>query len=151
GLSNHVFVGASSGNTRLSLWTALSVITIVVFIQISPFIYGISIAPERYEAVEQWIYRKPTQRPSRVAALEHNRSPNATIDSGIPNISLFFSQPIKLRKPVAHEITPVLEMHYPNKDEILPRDDIFMTPSQRPPQLWDVNEQKGRPDPYQRQ
>ncbi|KAF9345807.1 hypothetical protein BGX26_002724 [Mortierella sp. AD094] len=151
GLSNQVFTGASSANTRLSLWIALSVIAIAVFIQISPFTYGTSITLERYEALEQWIYRKPAQRPSHLAALESNKNHNTTVDIGIFNVSLLFSQRIKLSKPLVRKIAPVLEMHYPSKDEILPRDDIFMTPSQRPPQLWDVNEQKGRPNPYQRQ
>ncbi|KAF9291651.1 hypothetical protein BGZ68_002973 [Mortierella alpina] len=46
---------------------------------------------------------------------------------------------------------PVLQKHYPSVEEALPMQHVFMTPSQRPPQLWHVNRQAGEPNPYQRQ
>ncbi|KAF9206431.1 hypothetical protein BGZ49_002467 [Haplosporangium sp. Z 27] len=153
-LSNHLFVGegATTTNTRLSFWIALSVITIGVFIQISPFTYGTTINLEHYQRLEQYIYRNPINQPSHIAVLEYSRGHNDTAtNSGVSDLSLLFSERIKVPKPVMRERAPVLGMHYPDKNEALPREDIFMTPSQRPPQLWDIHEQKGQPNPYQRQ
>ncbi|KAF8986231.1 hypothetical protein BGZ46_007762 [Entomortierella lignicola] len=144
--------GATTTNTRLSFWIALSVITIGVFIQISPFTYGTSITLEHYQRLEQYIYRNPTNRPSNIAVLEYSRGHNDTAtNSGVSDLPLLFSERIEVPKPVMRERAPVLGMHYPNKNEALPCEDIFMTPSQCPPQLWDIHEQKGQPNPYQRQ
>ncbi|KAF9095600.1 hypothetical protein BGX27_001252 [Mortierella sp. AM989] len=151
GLLRHVLAGSSNLAARSSLWIGLSVIAIAAFIQISPFTYGTLITPDRYESLEQWIYRDPLQRPSHFATLEYSKNHNTTTDSGIPAWSLLFSQRVQVPRPAIRELAPVLEMYYPDKDEALPRDDVFMTPSQRPPQLWDVNTQKGRPNAYQRQ
>jgi len=51
---------------------------------------------------------------------------------------------------------PVLPMHFPPVSMSLPMQNIFLTPYQRPPQLWDLDQQVqalegGQPNPYQRQ
>ncbi|KAF9353704.1 hypothetical protein BGX34_011410 [Mortierella sp. NVP85] len=66
-------------------------------------------------------------------------------------VQVLSSQPLKLAKPQLRQRPPVLEAHYPSKDDALPMDSLFMTPAQRPPQLWEMNEQKGQPTMYQRQ
>ncbi|KAI8347499.1 Dolichyl-phosphate-mannose-protein mannosyltransferase-domain-containing protein [Mortierella sp. GBAus27b] len=141
--------------TRACIWMTLSVAAMAVFIQLSPLTYGTRMTMERYDALEQWIYGDPSQRPSYIA-MEQKRTlayrkrlePPAADES---EIGLLFSQPLTLPRPQLRQRPPVLKPHYPAMSEALPRDDIFMTPAQRPPQLWDVNQQKGKPNMYQRQ
>ncbi|KAK3827906.1 MAG: hypothetical protein J3Q66DRAFT_409014 [Benniella sp.] len=137
--------------TRLSFWMTHCVATIAVFVQLSSLTYGTRITAEKHHALEQWIYSDPCQRPTYLAMQEYMRSraSNQTLDES--TVQVLSSQPLKLAEPQLRQRPPVLEAHYPSKDDTLPMDSLFMTPAQRPPQLWEVNEQKGQPTMYQRQ
>ncbi|KAF9433059.1 hypothetical protein BGZ76_009944 [Entomortierella beljakovae] len=157
GVSRHMLPGMKNASSRLGLWICLSVLAISVFVQISPFTYGTRISPEKYESLEKLIYRKQSQRPSQIISDIHYSVRNSTSESEstestmTPGWSLLFSENLELPKPKLHGRPPALDMHFPKATDPLPQDDIFMTPCQRPPQLWDINEQKGKPNPYQRQ
>ncbi|KAG0301534.1 hypothetical protein BGZ98_008270, partial [Dissophora globulifera] len=159
--SRFAYRGAPIGSLHV-FWITVSAVAIFAFFKLLPLTYGTTMTPDQYHAVERWMYpSNPTQRPSRLAMDAYHRSLNFSDPSAHQQppphwSSLLFSEQggghqIQLPKAVPRVRPPVLETAYPHKDAALPMDDIFMTPCQRPPQLWTVNEQKGRPNPYQRQ
>ncbi|KAF9945149.1 hypothetical protein BGZ72_001617 [Mortierella alpina] len=81
-------------------------------------------------------------------------NPSIMLDCGASSssgASASFSSPLQITQVVGRTRPPVLQKHYPSVEEALPMQHVFMTPSQRPPQLWHVNRQTGEPNPYQRQ
>ncbi|KAI8595428.1 hypothetical protein EDD21DRAFT_420667, partial [Dissophora ornata] len=107
-----------------------------------------------------FLSQEGVQRPTQPTALENkeiNKRTSSSFSSESSSSStpswsyLLFSQEIQLAKSKPRARPPVLETHYPFKDTALPMENLFMTPSQRPPQLWELNEQQGRPNAYQRQ
>ncbi|KAG0318801.1 hypothetical protein BGZ99_005451 [Dissophora globulifera] len=159
--SRFTYRGTPIGSLHV-FWITVSAVAIFAFFKLSPLTYGTTMTPDQYHAVERWMYySNPAQRPSRLAMDVYHRGLNFSDTSAHQQppphwSSLLFSEQggshqIQLPKAAPRVRPPVLETAYPHPDTALPMDDIFMTPCQRPPQLWTVNEQKGRPNPYQRQ
>ncbi|KAF9979387.1 hypothetical protein BGZ75_009761 [Mortierella antarctica] len=125
---------------------------------ISPLSYGTRMTLGHCQSLTRWInqgaallqfpmlaQQDPISRSTTTAVLDCGVSPSSSTGPSS------FASPLQITPVVRRKRAPVLQKHYPSVEEALPMQHLFMTPSQRPPQLWHVNQQAGEPNPYQRQ
>lgn len=160
--------------TRSGMYFALSLIAISAFIQLSPLTYGTLMSPDKCAALATKINPKkipdpgyagvakgtpipliqPTLKLTCITWAQHlsTTPPSPTNASALETFSEFKTRTeLRLPKPIPRKRSPFLESIFPDKEKALPMEKVFMTPCQRPPQLWEVNEQKGEPGAYMRQ
>ncbi|KAF9957265.1 hypothetical protein BGZ70_009564 [Mortierella alpina] len=125
---------------------------------ISPLSYGTRMTRSQCESLAHWVNKGAAllQLPILPQQDPIATRPTVVLDCGTPLATAAASTsfpltPLQVTPVVRRRRAPVLQKHYPAIEEPLPMQHIFMTPSQRPPQLWHVNRQAGEPNPYQRQ
>ncbi|KAF9907773.1 hypothetical protein EC991_010643 [Linnemannia zychae] len=173
-LSGVMKLSAMPRLTRAGMWLALSAIAISAFIQLSPLTYGTLMSPQQctslaskinpakipdpgYAGVAKGVkvpLIQPTLKLNCATWKQHSaEAPFSTSSqSDLETFAQFKSQTeLHVSKPMPRKRAPVLEPSFPSADEALPMAKVFMTPCQRPPQLWGVNRQEGRPNAFQRQ
>lgn len=160
--------------TRAGMYLSLSIIAISAFIQMSPLTYGTLMTPENCAALATKINPKkipdpgyagvpkgtpipliqPTLKLTCTTWSQHlSTNPLSLTNTSAPETFAEFKTRTELHlpKPIPRKRSPVLESIFPDKRIALPMEKVFMTPCQRPPQLWEVDEQKGEPGAFVRQ
>jgi hypothetical protein len=160
--------------TRAGMYLSLTAITISAFILLSPLTYGTLMSPDQctslatrinpakipdpgYAGVAKGTYIpliQPTLKLDCNTWTQHlaQTQLSPTNQSSSETFAQFKDRTeLHLTKPIPRKRSPVLESIFPDKETALPRANVFMTPCQRPPQLWEVNEQEGKPNAFQRQ
>ncbi|KAF9562613.1 hypothetical protein EC968_005190 [Mortierella alpina] len=123
---------------------------------ISPFSYGTRMTLGQCESRAHWVNTGAAFLQLPLLPQQDKISgPTIVLECGaaFPSAATpsSLTSPLQITPAVRRKRAPVLQKHYPSVEEALPMQHIFMTPSQRPPQLWHVNRQAGEPNPYQRQ
>ncbi|KAG0262492.1 hypothetical protein BGZ95_004011 [Linnemannia exigua] len=169
-LSGIMKLSAMPRLTRAGMWLALAAIAISAFIQLSPLTYGTLMTPQQcaslaskinpakipdpgYAGVAKGAHVpliQPTLKLTCATWKQHLATPQ---EQSHPKTFAQFKNQTELHvsKPFPRKRAPVLEPIFPRADEALPMSKVFMTPCQRPPQLWEVNRQDGQPNAFQRQ
>lgn len=157
--------------TRAGMYLSLTVIALLAFIQLSPLTYGTLMTPDQCNLLATRINPVKIPDPGYAGVAKGTHIPliQPTLKlecstwaqhvaqtlrdhSGSGTFAQFKERvELHLPKPIPRKRSPVLEPIFPDKDTTLPRANVFMTPCQRPPQLWEVNEQEGKPNAFQRQ
>ncbi|KAF9081328.1 hypothetical protein BGX23_001012 [Mortierella sp. AD031] len=173
-LSGIMKLSAMPHTTRAGMWVSLAVIAISTFIQLSSLSYGTLMSPQRCESIAAKINPvkipdpgytgvamdtkipliQSTLKPDCATWKQHlAETPISPSNYSIPETFAQFKNRTELHvsKPIPRKRPPFLEPDFPPAEKPLPMPWVFMTPCQRPPQLWEVNEQLGRPNPFQRQ
>ncbi|CAO3566900.1 unnamed protein product [Mortierella alpina] len=143
---------------QFSLLLVLILIITSISNLISPLSYGTHMTRGQCEYLAHWVNKGAAlvQIPELAQQAPITTRPTVVLDCGTLLASAaastsFSLTPLQITPVVRRKRVPVLQKHYPAIEEALPMQHIFMTPSQRPPQLWHVNRQAGEPNPYQRQ
>ncbi|KAG0078971.1 hypothetical protein BGZ90_003870 [Linnemannia elongata] len=173
-LSGIMRLSTMSRFTRAGMYLSLSIIAISAFIQLSPLTYGTLMSPEKCTSLATKINPKkipdpgyagvpkgtpipliqPTLKLTCTTWTQHqSTNPLSLTNTSAPETFAEFKTRTELHlpKPIPRKRSPVLESIFPGKGIALPMEKVFMTPCQRPPQLWEVNEQKGEPGAFVRQ
>lgn len=173
-LSGIMRLSTMSRFTRAGMYLSLSIIAISAFIQLSPLTYGTLMSPEKCTSLATKINPKkipdpgyagvpkgtpipliqPTLKLTCKTWSQHlSTNPLSLTNTSAPETFAEFKTRTELHlpKPIPRKRSPVLESIFPDKGIALPMEKVFMTPCQRPPQLWEVNEQKGEPGAFVRQ
>ncbi|KAK3842530.1 MAG: Dolichyl-phosphate-mannose-protein mannosyltransferase-domain-containing protein [Linnemannia gamsii] len=169
-LSGIMKLSAMPRLTRAGMWLALTAIAISAFIQLSPLTYGTFMTPQQcaslaskinpvkipdpgYAGVAKGTYVPLIQPTLKLDCTTWKQQSATPQDQSNPKTFAQFKNQTELHvsKPFPRKRAPHLESIFPRADEALPMSKVFMTPCQRPPQLWEVNRQDGQPNAYQRQ
>ncbi|KAF9540722.1 hypothetical protein EC957_003870 [Mortierella hygrophila] len=172
-LSGIMRLSTMSRITRAGMYLSLSLIAISAFIQLSPLTYGTLMSPEKCATLATKINPKipdsgyagvakgtpipliqPTLKLTCMTWSQHlSTTPFPPTNTSAPKTFSEFKSRTELHfpKPIPRKRSPVLESIFPDKEMALPMEKVFMTPCQRPPQLWEVNEQKGEPGAFVKQ
>ncbi|KAG0378220.1 hypothetical protein BGX24_004480 [Mortierella sp. AD032] len=169
-LSGIMKLSAMPRLTRAGMWLALTAIAISAFIQLSPLTYGTSMTPQQcaslafkinpvkipdpgYAGVAKGTYVPLIQPTLKLDCSTWKQQLATPQDQSNPKTFAQFKNQTELHvsKPFPRKRAPHLESIFPRADDALPMSKVFMTPCQRPPQLWEVNRQDGQPNAYQRQ
>ncbi|KAG0281983.1 hypothetical protein BGZ96_000956 [Linnemannia gamsii] len=160
--------------TRAGMYLSLTIIAFLAFILLSPLTYGTLMTPDQCTSLATRINPAKIPDPGYAGVAKGTHipliQPTLKLDCATwaqhlaqtqlsptnqPSSETFAQfkdrTELHLTKPIPRKRSPVLEPIFPDKDEVLPKANVFMTPCQRPPQLWDVNEQEGKPNAFQKQ
>ncbi|KAF9932540.1 hypothetical protein FBU30_007979 [Linnemannia zychae] len=170
-LSGVMNLSAMSRITRAVVWAILSLTILWSFVQLSPLTFGYLMSPQECETLAAKINTVPISNPGYGNdAQGYHSHPRLNLNCAtwkayyINNLHIYqntsdfdvYLQYKKLTelhkaKPTSRIYAPILESIFPDTNEALPMQNVFMTPCQRPPQLWEDNQQEGEPNEFQKQ